>query len=315
MPSTSERTARANRVTWLSVILNVVLTLSKLVVGIIGHSAAMVADALHSFSDFATDFAVLIGMRLAGRPQDGDHPYGHGKYETLAAVLVGIVLCGVGLMVAFHAGETIIQALLWNVWPTRPSVIALWAGLISIVVKEYLYQITIREARATQNDALRANAWHHRSDAFSSIGTTLGAGAAALFGGAWVLLDPVAALIVGMILLKIAWDIVSESLDKLMERGMDAEENDRILTLLHSIDGLCEPHHLRSRRVGTVAVIELHFRVNPQMTVRESHEIASQAEHLLRKAFGEDAIITVHVEPIKEPTAHLGRGAGPTSQE
>lgn len=294
-----ERVARANRVTWLSVGVNVVLTLGKLVVGVVGRSSAMVADALHSLSDFATDFAVMVGMRLAGRPQDGDHPYGHGKYETLAAVLVGVVLCGVGLMIAFHAGETVFRALVGHVWPERPSLLALWAGLLSIAAKEALYQVTVRVARATENDALLANAWHHRSDALSSIGTSLGAGAAALLGGRWVLLDPIAAIIVGLILLKIAWDIVRDSLDKLMERGMEPEENARILALLHAIPGLIEPHHLRSRRVGTVAVIELHFRVDPEMTVREGHEIATHAECKLREAFGEDAIITVHVEPTK----------------
>ncbi len=294
-----ERVARANRVTWVSVIVNVALTLGKLAVGVLGHSAAMVADALHSLSDFATDFAVMIGMRLAGRPQDGDHPYGHGKYETFAAALVGAVLCGVGLMIAFHAGETLVRALAFDVWPERPALMALWAGLASVAVKEWLYRITVRVARDTGNDALLANAWHHRSDALSSVGTAVGAGAAALFGGRWVLLDPVAALVVGLILLKIAWDIVRDALDKLMERGMSPEENARILKLLHTVEGLSEPHHLRSRRVGTVAVIELHFRVAPEMTVREGHDIASRVECLLRDAFGEDAIVTVHVEPKK----------------
>lgn len=303
MPSTlsmHERVARANRVTWLSVGVNVALTVGKLAVGVVGHSAAMVADALHSLSDFATDFAVMVGMRLAGRPQDGDHPYGHGKYETLAAVLVGAILGGVGLMIAFHAGETVFRAFVIDVWPVRPSLLALWAGLVSVVIKETLYQVTVKVARETDNDALLANAWHHRSDAFSSIGTSLGVGGAALFGGRWVLLDPVAAIVVGLILLKIAWDIVRDSLDKLMERGMDPEENERIFVLLHEIPGLTEPHHLRSRRVGTVAVIELHFRVDPNMTVREGHEIATHAECKLREAFGADAIITVHVEPAKE---------------
>lgn len=295
----NERVARANRVTWFSVGVNVMLTVGKLVVGVVGHSAAMVADALHSLSDFATDFAVMVGMRLAGRPQDGDHPYGHGKYETLAAVLIGAVLCGVGLMIAFHAGETVFRALVAGVWPERPSLLALWAGLVSVVAKEILYQVTVKAAQETGNDALLANAWHHRSDALSSIGTSVGAGAAALFGGRWVLLDPAAAIVVGLILLKIAWDIVRDSLDKLMERGMAPEENARILTLLHAIPGLSEPHHLRSRRVGTVAVIELHFRVNPEMTVREGHEIATLAECKLRGIFGEDAIVTVHVEPAK----------------
>ena len=295
----TDRATRANRVTWLSVVVNTVLTGVKLLAGVLGHSSALVADALHSASDFATDFAVLIGMRLARRPQDLDHPYGHGKYETLAAVIVGVALAAVGVAIAFHAGHTIIGAWVWDLYPQQPTLFALVAAMVSIVVKEVLYQLTVRVARETQNDALLANAWHHRSDALSSIGTAVGAGAAAFLGGAWVLLDAVAALVVGVILLKVAWEIVRDSLDKLMEQGMSAEEKEQIYALVHAVPGISEPHHLRSRRVGTVAVIELHFRVHPEMTVREGHELATQVERNLRSVFGQDAIVTVHVEPEK----------------
>ena len=298
--STKERVARANRVTWLSVWVNTALTLAKFVAGLLGRSSAMVADAAHSASDFATDFAVLIGMRLAGKPQDCDHPYGHGKYETLAAAVVGVALCGVGLAIAFHGVSA-----LWGAWahgelPARPGMVAFWAGFASIVIKEWLYQVTARVARQTGNDALLANAWHHRSDAFSSIATTVGVGAGALFGGHWSLLDPLAATGVGAVLLKIAWDIVRDAVDKLAEQGMSAAENARILELVHGVEGLSEPHHLRSRRVGSVAVIEMHFRVDPAMTVREGHAIANRVEQALRGAFGADAIVTIHVEPWKE---------------
>ncbi len=289
----------ANRVTWLSVIVNTILTVGKLFAGILGHSAAMVADAIHSASDFMTDFAVLLGMRLATRPQDEDHPYGHGKYETLTAVLIGLVLVGVGVMIIFQAGHTLYHAITDEIYPKRPSFIALWAGIVSLIVKEILYQSTANIARQTENEALLANAWHHRSDALSSIGTSLGAGAAAILGGKWVLLDPVAAIFVGIILARVAWGIIAESMDKLMEHGMSVRENAQILTLVHSVKGLSEPHHLRSRRVGTVAVIELHFRVDPEMTVYESHEIACQVELHLRRVFGQDAIVTIHVEPTK----------------
>ena len=277
-----ERVARANRVTWLSVWVNTVLTIAKFVAGLLGRSSAMVADAAHSASDFATDFAVLIGMRLAGKPQDCDHPYGHGKYETLAAAVVGVALCGVGLAIAFHGAAALWAALVHGAFPVRPGMVAFWAGVVSIVVKEWLYQATVRVARQTDNDALLANAWHHRSDALSSIATTVGVGAGALFGGKWALLDPLAAMGVGLVLLKIAWDIVKDAVDKL--------------------EGLSEPHHLRSRRVGNVAVIEMHFRVDPSMTVLEAHGIASRVEQALRGAFGADAIVTIHVEPWKEGT-------------
>jgi len=299
----AERVRRANGVTWLSVLINSVLTVGKLVVGVVGHSAAMVADAVHSGSDFATDFAVLIGMRLAGKPEDGDHPYGHGKYETLAAILVGIALCAVGLAILFHAGESIVSAFCFGAFPERPALMALWAGLISIGVKEYLYQRTVKVAVETANDALLANAWHHRSDALSSVATSIGAGAGAVFGGKWVVLDPIAAFLVGVVLFRIAWNIVRESLDKLLEHGMSSAENARILEVLRTVPEFSEPHHLRSRRVGSVAVIEVHVRVEPEMTVRSSHALASRVEGKLHEAFGADAIVTIHVEPRKASVA------------
>ncbi len=292
------RTAEANCVTWLSIGVNTVLIIGKLLAGIIGCSAAMIADAVHSASDLMTDIAVLIGMKLANRPEDEDHPYGHGKYETLAAVIIGSVLLGVGLLIIYQAGHTLWHAFHDHRLPHPPALLALWAGLLSIVVKEALYQVTARVARRTQNDALLANAWHHRSDAFSSIGTSIGVGAAALFGGKWALLDPIAAILVGLLLVKIAWNILHDSVDKLLEQGMSPAENARILDLTRQVPGLSDPHELRSRRVGTVAVIEMHFYVPPEMTVQESHDITMQVEHTLRADFGQSAILTIHVEPL-----------------
>ncbi|MDO4527234.1 MAG: cation diffusion facilitator family transporter [bacterium] len=300
MNTTDQRQRQAAFVTWASVAMNVVLSLVKFVVGLISGSAAMLADAFHSASDFATDFAVLIGMRLAQRPQDHDHPYGHGKYETLAAVIIGVALCGVGIAIAWQAGRTIYGAIVYGAWPEAPSLIAIWAGLISIAIKEVLYQWTARVARRIQSDALLANAWHHRSDALTSIAAVLGIAAAACLGGRWVLLDATIAIFIGLVLVYIAWKIIQDSIDKLLEQGMSIEENNRILEIINSVPDAIEPHHLRSRRVGTVAVIEMHFRVNPQMTVAEGHVIASKIEALLYEAFGNDAILTLHVEPIKQ---------------
>ncbi len=293
------RAAKAIGVTWFSVIVNCVLSLGKLLAGIWGHSSALVADAIHSLSDFVTDFAVLAGMGLAKRPRDADHPYGHGKFETLTAVVIGIVLAVVGVLIVGQACHTLYLAVQHDCLPTRPMLIAFWAGLVSVVVKEMLYQMTMKVARNTGNEALRANAWHHRSDAFSSIATSIGVGAGALLGGQWVLLDPIAACVVGLILVRIAWGIVADSVEHLVEHGMEPSENQRILELVLTVEGLSEVHGLRSRWVGCVAVIELHFRVDPDMTVRESHGIAECVEERLREAFGEESIITIHVEPRK----------------
>jgi cation diffusion facilitator family transporter len=295
----SNRQTEAARVTWASVLINILLTVAKFVIGLLGGSAAMLADAIHSASDFATDFAILIGMRLAQRPQDHDHPYGHGKYETLAAVLIGIALCSLGVSLALHASHTIYDAFFYNDWPTQPAWITLWAGLLSIIVKEGLYQWTVHVARKIQSDALLANAWHHRSDALTSIAAVIGIALAALLGGRWVVLDPIIAIFIGGVLIWIAWEILRDSVDKLLEQGMSQEENERILAILQSVPDAVEPHHLRSRRVGAVAVIEMHFRVDPLMTVTEGHAIASRIENLLHEAFGPEAILTLHVEPLK----------------
>ncbi len=298
-PQTEDRVCRANRITWLSVAVNVVLTIGKLLAGLLGHSAAMVADAIHSLSDFATDFAVMIGMRLAKRPEDCDHPYGHGKYETLTAILIGCVLAAAGIAIACRAGITLWNAMRWGVFPQVPGAIALGAGIISIIAKEWLYHVTIKVAKETRNEAVKANAWHHRSDAFSSVGTTLGIAAAVCFGGKWVLCDAAAAIVVGGILTTVAWDILRQSVDKLLECGMTEEEKARIFELIFLAPSVYEPHHLRTRRVGTLAVIEFHLRVDGAMTVSEAHKITCHIETLLRHEFGSDAIITIHVEPRK----------------
>lgn len=291
------RLREADRVTWLSVVINVLLTAAKLAAGILGSSSAMIADAVHSLSDFATDFAVMIGMRMANRPEDEGHPYGHGKYETLAAVIIGIVLAIAGIGIAWRAGCDIWQAGVYGRWPAPPGSIALWAGVVSIVTKEWLFRITRNVARRTQNEALLANAWHHRSDALSSVGTVAGIGGALLLGGRWALLDACAAILVSLILIRVAWDIAAASIDKLMEHGMTADEQAKILECVHSVPGVFEPHHLRSRWVGALAVIEIHLRVDGEMTVYESHDIACHVEDLLAGTFGKNTIVTIHIEP------------------
>ncbi len=299
-PHIEERARLANRITWLSVILNVFLTIGKLCAGILGHSSAMIADALHSLSDFATDFAVMFGMHLATRPEDHDHPYGHGKYETLVTIIIGCVLAGVGAMIGYKALLTLWDAGVHHLYPVIPGKVAFIAGIVSILVKEGLYHVTMKVARKTKCDAVKANAWHHRSDALSSIGTTLGIGCAYFLGGKWVLCDAVAAVIVGGILIFVAWQLTAEALDKLLECSMTEAEKARIYELIFLTAPLAaEPHHLRTRRVGTLAVIEFHLRMDGLLTVTESHRRASHIETLLKNEFGNDAIVTIHIEPYK----------------
>lgn len=298
--SRKERATLADRVTVLSVFVNVVLFLAKMAAGIFGRSQAMVADAMHTLSDFTTDFVVLIGMRFSRKPEDSTYCYGHGRYETLAAVLVGVTLAGVGVAIGWEALVKIWKALVYGALPERPGMIAFWAALISIAMKEGLFQVTFRIGKATENTAVIANAWHHRSDALSSIGTALGIGGAVLLGGRWVLLDPVAALVVSVILTAVAIQIVRAEFVILMDGALPQEAVDEITQIALSIPDIKEPHRLRTRKVGNVVVIDAHFRVDPEMRVWESHLLATRFEDALRQRFGQETISTIHVEPEKK---------------
>ncbi len=269
--------------------------------GIFGHSQAMIADAMHTLSDFTTDFVVLIGMRFSKRPENNVYCYGHGRYETLAAVLVGVTLAGVGAAIGWEAIVKIWKALVYGALPGKPGAVAFWAALISIAVKELLYRITIKTGHETDNKALIANAWHHRSDALSSIGAALGIGGAIALGGRWwVLLDPAAALAVSLILTAVAIQIVREEFVNLMDGALPQSAADEIIRIALSIPAVKEPHRLRTRKVGNVVVIDVHLRVDPAMPVREAHALATRFEDALRERFGAETISTIHVEPEKK---------------
>ena len=288
---TSER-----RITHLSIWVNVGLTGLKLAAGIFGRSQALIADAIHSLSDFATDIAVLIGLRFSSKPKDSDHAYGHGKYETIVAAVIGLALAYVGIEIAGSAIHRIFDAQRGQPIPS-PSSFAFWAAVVSIAVKEGLYRATMKVARATGSAALVANAWHHRSDALSSIATAAGVGAAAFLGNDWLILDPIAALFVSLFLLKIAWRIVREQLGELTDQSLAPEVCAEILALAHGIPGIEQPHNLRTRMVGRHPVIDLHVRLRSDLPLREAHEIATALERALRERFGKETIANLHLEP------------------
>ncbi len=284
------------KITHLSIWINIILTGLKLAAGILGRSQAMVADAVHSLSDFATDIAVLIGLRFTAKPVDKDHAYGHGKYETIVAAIIGLALAYVGIRIAGTAIQRIFHAMHGDPLP-QPSILAFWAAILSIAVKEWLYRATMHVARRTGSAALVANAWHHRSDAFSSIATAAGVGAAAFRGDDWLLLDPIAALFVSVFLLKIAWRIVRQQMGDLTDQSLAPEVCDEILALTRAIPGIAEPHNLRTRMVGRIPVIDMHIRLRGDLPLREAHEIASALERALRQRFGKETIANLHLEP------------------
>ena len=277
---------------------NAALLTFKFIAGIMGHSSAMMADAVHSLSDFVTDLLVLVFVSISAKPQDQSHDYGHGKFETIASFLIGLALVGAATGIV---ASGVLKLLAW--WSGEqleaPGWIALWAALLSIVIKELLYQYTARRGRQLDSQVMVANAWHHRSDALSSIGAALGIGLAIWLGQRWTVLDPVASVIVGLMLLKVAYELLKASVGELTERSLPAETEQEILQIIHSFDDVCEPHNLRTRRIGNRIAIEAHVRMDGQLPLQTVHERATTIERRLKERFGSKTHVTLHMEPIK----------------
>lgn len=295
---TQPRERAIYRVTWIGFAVNLALSVGKLAAGIRGHSSAMVADAIHSASDFATDLVVLLFVRVSAKPRDEDHDYGHGKYETLATLLIGAALAGVGLELLWSSG-TAIRDFTRGILPARPAAVALWAAVVSIAAKELLYRYTARVGRTVGSPSVVANAWHHRSDALSSVGTLAGIGCAYFLGGDWRLADPAAAIVVALLILRVAWQLMKMGLDELLEKSLTREEEERILALIAADAAVESPHNLRTRRIGQNIAVEVHIRVDGAMSVTESHRLTVEIERRLRDAYGAGTMVSIHVEPRK----------------
>lgn len=299
MPLDAEtRTHAIYRITLVGFVVNLVLAAGKLAAGIVGRSGAMVADAVHSFSDMATDVVVVAFAKLSAKPRDDGHDYGHGKYETLATILVSLALAAVGAGILAGSIRGIRTVLDGGILP-RPGAVALVAAVISIVAKEMLYRYTIRAGRRIGSPSVVANAWHHRSDALSSLGTLVGIGCAYFLGEKWRIADPIAALVVAVFIFKIAFDLIRTGLDELMERSLPPDIEREILDIVGSEGEVHQPHNLRTRRIGASIAVEVHVRMDGAMSVARSHEITERIERRLRERFGEGTMIAIHVEPIR----------------
>ena len=277
-------------------VINVVLLLFKFVAGIIGHSAAMLADAVHSLSDFVTDVIVLVFIRISGKPQDKSHDYGHGKYETLAMTLIGVALLLVALGI-LNSGAMKIKLWLDGEQLEAPGTIALWAALLSVVLKEGVYRYSMIKARQLNSPAVEANAWHHRSDALSSIGTAIGIGGAIFLGQRWTVLDPIASVVVGIFIVKVSVSLLRRGIGDLLEQSLPDAVEEEILQLVAALPGLSKPHELRTRRIGNHYAIELHILMDGNITLREAHDKASEVEETLKSHYGQETHVAVHVEP------------------
>lgn len=286
------------RVTLAGSAVNVVLLVFKFVAGFLGGSAAMIADAVHSLSDFITDVIVLLFVKLSSKPEDSDHDYGHGKYETLATSLIGLALMFVGIMILYNGVCSIASAIMGNPLP-QPGMIALAAALVSIALKEWAYRFTVKVGRKCESQAVIANAWHHRSDALSSIGTAVGIGGAILLGEKWAVLDPIAAVVVSVFIIRTAWQLTKQSAGELLEQSLPADMEREIVDIVAREPMTSEVHHLRTRRIGSHIAIEMHLRMPGDISLYESHQHATNIEQKLRKRFGASTHIGLHVEPLK----------------
>lgn len=286
------------RVTVVGSVVNFLLLVFKFIAGIAGHSAAMLADAVHSLSDFITDVIVIVFVRISAKPEDEGHDYGHGKFETLATALIGIFLLLVGGGI-FWNGASSIYRFLQGDELQKPGMLALVAALVSIVFKEILYQYTVFKGRKLNSQAVIANAWHHRSDAFSSIGTAVGIGGAILLGDSWRVLDPVAAVIVSFFIMKVAVQLLVPCVDELLEKSLPAEVEEEIVKTILSFPDVSSPHHLRTRRIGSYCAIAVHVRMDGSITLDEAHRTATAIEKKLKERFGNGTLISIHVEPTK----------------
>ena len=294
----AKRERKIYRVTFMGGLVNVVLLVFKFVAGILGGSAAMIADAVHSLSDFASDIVVLVLVKLGSKPQDEDYDYGHGKFETLASVIIGLALLLVGVMLAYSGVVKIYHAFRGEVL-AQPGVIAFVAALVSIALKEWAFQFTVRVGRQVNSEAVVANAWHHRSDALSSIGTAVGIGGAILLGSQFSVLDPIAAVVVSFFIVKTAYGLISNALGELLEKSLSPDMEEEIKHIAESEESVSEVHHLQTRRIGNGIAIEMHVRIPGETTLYTAHQHATSIERKLKARFGEQTHIGLHVEPVK----------------
>ena len=293
-----KRESEIARVTLAGSVVNLLLVGLKAVAGVAGHSAAMISDAVHSLSDFVTDIVVLVFVRVSARPQDEDHDYGHGKYETLATLFIGLALAVAAVGIVVSGAKKLALWLQGEDLPA-PGTLALWAALVSIVSKEILFQYTRFKGKKLDSPALTANAWHHRSDALSSIGAAIGIGGAILLGNRWTVLDPLASIVVGAMLVKVAWDLLGPSFGELTDSSLPADTEAQMLEIIKGVPGVEDPHNLRTRRIGNRIAAEVHIRLDGAQSLEEAHEKATEVERRFREQFGPQSHIIVHMEPRK----------------
>ena len=291
------RAAQVKRCTLVGFGVNGLMSVLKIVAGIVGHSGAMIADGVHSISDFLTDIVVIACVGVSARGVDDEYRYGHGKFETFATFLIAEALVVVGVGLGWNGVKSVIAAFNGEQL-AQPGLIALVMAVVSIVAKEMLFQYTNRVGKKLKSNAVIANAWHHRSDALSSVATLVGISGAFFLGQQWRILDPIAEILVSLFIVVVAVKLAVPAVKELLEVALPADENAKIAELINGIDQVKAYHHLRTRHNGNAHVIDVHIKVDPQLTVTQAHDVATALENRL-KANLDRVIANVHVEPYK----------------
>ncbi len=292
------REKEIRKVTIWGACINIILTIAKLLAGVFGRSAAMVADGVHSLSDLLTDAIVLVFTHISSKGKDRNHSFGHGKFETMATLIISVILAVVGAKLMESGIRSIINVVNGEVLP-KPGFIALIAAIVSIILKEVLYQWTAKVGRSTNSPAVVANAWHHRSDAFSSMGSLIGIAGAIILGQKWTILDPVASCGISIAIIVVAVKMAIPSLSELLESSLPEDTENEIIKIASSINGVKDIHNLKTRRNGISTIIDAHIVVDPSISITEAHDIATEVEEALSLRFGNETQISIHIEPDK----------------
>jgi len=279
------------RITWIGVAANALLIAVKFTAGVLGHSQALIADAVHSVSDFFTDAVVLLGLRYGRRPPDKDHHFGHARIETMASAVVGISLITVAVYLGYRSGMNIYLRVV-----SHPTYLALFGAAVSIVIKEALYQYTVIVGKRIRSQAVIANAWHHRSDALSSVAVFIGVGGALIKPG-WHILDACAALVVSFFIARVGLDVLWSALREMTDTAPRQEVLDKIGECVRDVSGILEMHDLKVRSIGGIYYIQVHIVVDKDMSVEQSHRILNEARGCLYQEIENIGEIIVHVDP------------------
>lgn len=291
-----EREKRITRVTLLGSVVNLVLSVGKVLAGVFGHSAAMIADGIHSISDLASDIVVLVFVRISSKGEDRDHEYGHGKFETLATLIMSLILIVVAAQLMASGIRTIAGVLSGEAIPS-PKYIALVAAVVSIVSKEWLYRYTVKAGNELDSPVVVANAWHHRSDALSSVGSLVGIAGAMFLGSKWTMLDPLASCCISIAIFVVAVKMAVPSLKELLDVSLPQDMEQKIIAVSSAVPGVMNVHGLKTRRNGPSIIMEAHIVVEPSITVVQAHNIATAVEDALKHSFGNETQISLHIEP------------------